>query len=93
MVNKKYYLIISKIPTCRAGNLLFSQMCVTLVLYPCKNINPNPKKVSPMKTQLHVEATPVVSRTIAKLALLGGVTLGLVYVILMVFMNAVKIFE
>jgi len=46
-----------------------------------------------MKTELHLESTPVVSRTIAKLALLGGLTLGLVYVVLMVFVNAVKIFQ
>ena len=46
-----------------------------------------------MKTQLHIESTPVVSRTIVKLALLGGITLALVYGILMVFVNAVKIFE
>ena len=46
-----------------------------------------------MKTQLHIESTPVVSRTIVKLALLGGLTLGLVYAVLIVFVNAVKIFE
>lgn len=46
-----------------------------------------------MKAQLHIESTPVVSRTIVKLAFLGGLTLGLVYVVLMVFVNAVKIFE
>jgi hypothetical protein len=46
-----------------------------------------------MKTQLHIESTPVVSRTIVKLALLGGLTLGLVYAILIAFVNAVKIFE
>jgi hypothetical protein len=46
-----------------------------------------------MKAQLHLESTPVVSRTIVKLALLGGLTLGLVYGVLMVFMNAVKVFE
>jgi hypothetical protein len=46
-----------------------------------------------MKTQLQIESTPVVSRTLVKLALLGGLTLGLVYAVLMVFVNAVKIFE
>ena len=46
-----------------------------------------------MKTQLQIESTPVVSRTIVKLALFGGLTLGLVYAVLMVFVNAVKIFE
>ncbi len=46
-----------------------------------------------MRTQLHLESTPVVSRTIVKLALLGGLTLGLVYVVLMAFVNAVKVFE
>ena len=46
-----------------------------------------------MKTELHIESTPVVSRTIVKLALLGGLTLGIVYAILIGFVNAVKIFE
>jgi hypothetical protein len=50
-------------------------------------------KNTPMKTELHIESTPVVSRTIVKLALLGGITLALVYGILMVFANAVKIFQ
>ena len=73
--------------------LHFWLIWINLDLYPCKNNYPTPKKVSPMKTELHIEATPVVSRTIVKLALLGGLTLGLVYGVLMVFVNAVKIFE
>ena len=68
-------------------------MFFNLDLYPCKSNNPSPQKVSPMKTELQIESTPVVSRTIVKLTLLGGVTLGLVYAVLMVFVNAVKIFE
>ncbi|MET0300035.1 MAG: hypothetical protein ABW036_09740 [Flavitalea sp.] len=46
-----------------------------------------------MKVELHAESNPVASRTIIKLALLGGLTLALVYGILEVVVNAVKVFE
>lgn len=50
-------------------------------------------KTKPMKAELQLESTPVTSKTVVKLFILGSLVLGCVYGILMLFANAVKILE
>jgi hypothetical protein len=50
-------------------------------------------KLKPMKAELQLESTPVTGLTVIKLVIVGGIVLGCVYGILMVFANAVRILE
>ena len=60
--------------------------------YLCKNRLPT-IKTKPMKAELQLESTPVTSKTVVKLFILGSLVLGCVYGILLVFANAVRVLE